>query len=65
MGAEAVAEELVKAGADVNANKCDGVTPLHDAVASGSYQVRGDKPASPGGVCRRGGSCFTDGWGPR
>uniref|UniRef100_A0A3Q0QZY4 Uncharacterized protein n=1 Tax=Amphilophus citrinellus TaxID=61819 RepID=A0A3Q0QZY4_AMPCI len=34
-----VVEELLKAGADVNVRSCDGVTPLHDAVYSGHYQV--------------------------
>ena len=32
-------EELLKAGADVHAKSIDGVTPLHDAVALGHYQV--------------------------
>lgn len=39
MGAEAVVEELLKAGANVNPRSCYGVTPLHDAVVSGNYQV--------------------------
>uniref|UniRef100_A0A8C6KRQ3 Uncharacterized protein n=1 Tax=Nothobranchius furzeri TaxID=105023 RepID=A0A8C6KRQ3_NOTFU len=40
-GADAVVEELLKAGAMVNTRSCDGVTPLHDAVFSGHCQVRG------------------------
>ena len=32
-------EELLRAGADVNARGLEGYTPLHDAVSSGSYQV--------------------------
>lgn len=39
MGDEAVVEQLLKAGADANVRSCDGVTPLHDAVFSGHYQV--------------------------
>ena len=38
-GDEAVTEELLRAGADVNARGFKGLTPLHDAVSSGSYQV--------------------------
>lgn len=33
-------EELLKAGANVNARSSDGVTPLHDAVVSGHYEVK-------------------------
>lgn len=39
MGGEAVVEQLLKAGADANVRSFDGVTPLHDAVFSGHYQV--------------------------
>lgn len=39
VGNEAVVEELLQAGANVNARSFDGVTPLHDAAASGHYQV--------------------------
>ena len=39
MGHEAAVEELLKAGANVNARSFDGVTPLHDAAFSGHYQV--------------------------
>lgn len=39
MGDEAVVEELLQAGANVNARSFDGVTPLHDAAFSGHYQV--------------------------
>ncbi|KAK0142331.1 putative ankyrin repeat domain-containing protein 31 [Merluccius polli] len=38
-GDEAVTEELLRAGADVNARGLKGLTPLHDAVSSGSYQA--------------------------
>lgn len=39
MGDEAVVEELLKAGANVNARNSDGVTPLQDAVYTGHYKV--------------------------
>lgn len=39
MGNKAVVEELLKAGANVNSRSFDGITPLHDAVSSGHYQV--------------------------
>ena len=39
MGVEATVEELLKAGANVNAMSSEGVTSLHDAVAAGHYQV--------------------------
>lgn len=39
MGNVAVVEELLKAGANVNSRSFDGITPLHDAVSSGHYQV--------------------------
>lgn len=38
-GYEAVTEELLRLGADVNARGLEGLTPLHAAVSSGSYQV--------------------------
>ena len=40
VGDKAVTEELLKAGADANARNDDGVSPLHDAVSGGHYQVR-------------------------
>lgn len=39
MGDAAIVTELLKAGANVNARSCDGITPLHDAVVCGHYQV--------------------------
>lgn len=39
VGNVAVVEELLKAGANVHARSLDGVTPLHDAVMSGHYEV--------------------------
>lgn len=39
MGDAALVSELLKAGANVNARSCDGITPLHDAVVCGHYQV--------------------------
>lgn len=39
VGDAAVVTELLKAGANVNARSCDGITPLHDAVVCGHYQV--------------------------
>lgn len=41
MGETAVVEELLRAGANVNARSFDGTTPLHDAVMAGHYQVMG------------------------
>lgn len=41
VGDAAVVEELLKAGANVHARGFDGVTPLHDAVFAGHYQVMG------------------------
>ncbi|KAJ3603787.1 hypothetical protein NHX12_028528, partial [Muraenolepis orangiensis] len=38
-GDQAVAEELLRAGADVNALGLGGRSPLHDALGAGSYQV--------------------------
>lgn len=43
MGEAAVVEELLKAGANVNARSFDGITPLHDAVMAGHYQVMDTK----------------------
>lgn len=40
VGDVALVEELLKAGANVNARSSDGVTPLHDAVLSGHYEVK-------------------------
>lgn len=40
VGNVAVVEELLKAGANVHARSLDGVTPLHDAVMSGHYEVK-------------------------
>lgn len=39
-GDESVVEELLRAGANVNALSCEGVTPLHDAVYGGHHQVK-------------------------
>lgn len=38
-GDEAVTEQLLQAGADVNARRPGGLTPLHDAVSYGTYEV--------------------------
>lgn len=38
-GDESVVQELLRAGADVGARSCDGVTPMHDAVSAGHHQV--------------------------
>lgn len=40
VGDVALVEELLKAGANVNARSSDGVTPLHDAVVSGHCEVK-------------------------
>lgn len=39
VGDAALVEELLKAGANVNARSSDGVTPLQDAVMSGHDEV--------------------------
>lgn len=40
VGEVALVEELLKAGANVNARSSDGVTPLQDAVLSGHHEVK-------------------------
>lgn len=40
VGNVAVVEELLKVGANVHARGLDGITPLHDAVMSGHYEVK-------------------------
>lgn len=34
-----VVEELLRAGANVNSKGLEGLSPLHDAVTSGEYEV--------------------------